>query len=144
MRTQQSSPVDLDRLLADYSNHPIPMNIRAFQFWFLFFLSIAAGDSGAGAADPIGNSIGMRLVPIPAGTFEMGATYGSEEADTDEMPSRTISMPPYVIGAYEITNAQWATVMGKPPSHKGPPDSPVVGVSWHAAVSFCEKLSALR
>lgn len=105
------------------------------------FFGTMAASVAASAADPVVNSIGMRLTAIPSGTFEMGEAYGNDDVDRDEMPPQTVTMRPYFLGSYEITNAEWTRVMGEPPPHNGQPNQPVVGVSWHDAVEFCERLS---
>ena len=74
--------------------------------------------------DPIQNSIGMVLVPIPAGEF----------------------FHPFHLGAMEVTQGQWQSVMGTTPWKgkdlvKEGDDYPVTFVSWDDAVKFCEKLS---
>jgi len=96
-------------------------------------------EPSAKAGVPVVNSIGMRFVPISAGTFTMGV--GSE--------ARQVTLTKaFDLGVYEVTQEQYEKVMGTNPirvpleSFKGP-QKPVVQVSWHDAVEFCRKLSAL-
>jgi formylglycine-generating enzyme required for sulfatase activity len=102
------------------------------------------------------NSIGMKLVRIPAGKFQMGSPRDeANRSDNEEQHEVEISRPFY-LGVYEVTQAQYEAVMGSNPSHfsatgggkdkvKGLDTSqfPVERVSWKEAVEFCEKLSAL-
>lgn len=88
---------------------------------------------------PIVNSIGMPLKLVPAGTFTMGDPLG----DGDERPRRVTLAGPYFIGVAEVTNAQWARVMGGVPSRAQAAEQPVENVSWDDAVEFCRRLSAL-
>ena len=50
---------------------------------------------------------------------------------------------------YEVTQAQWKAIMGKPPEMKGVsrldagPDKPVAGITWHDCLMFLEKLNGL-
>ncbi|MHC4232438.1 MAG: formylglycine-generating enzyme family protein [Planctomycetota bacterium] len=42
---------------------------------------------------------------VPAGTFEMGDHF--EEGDSDELPVHTVTLEPFYISKYEITNRQY-------------------------------------
>ena len=96
--------------------------------------------------DPVTNSIGMVLVPIPAGEFTMGSA-------TDATPHTVIITKPFHLGAFEVTQGQYEKVMGKsnPAVIKSRQLSaagfgknfPVNIVSWEDAVEFCRRLSAL-
>jgi formylglycine-generating enzyme required for sulfatase activity len=90
--------------------------------------------------DPVVNSVGMLLVPIPAGTFTMGDANG----DDDETPHQVTLTKGFDLGVYEVTQEQYEKVMGKNPSKfKGKQKNPVEMVSWNDAVEFCRKLSDL-
>jgi len=89
----------------------------------------------------ITNSIGMELVRIEAGSFLMG----SERGDPDERPVRRVTISrPFYVGRYEVTQEQYAKVMGENPSRFPDPSGPVENVSWEEAKAFCEKLSQLE
>lgn len=61
--------------------------------------------------DTFTNSIGMRFVKIPAGDFIMGAN--DRNAYQCEKPChRVIINNPFYMGVYEITQADWESVMG--------------------------------
>jgi formylglycine-generating enzyme required for sulfatase activity len=98
----------------------------------------------------ITNSIGMKLVLIPKGTFMMGSPESEEgRYDVETQHEVTISKD-YYLGVYEVTQAQYEKVIGKNPSHfqgekiKGSSSNhPVECVSWLDAVEFCKKLSEL-
>jgi formylglycine-generating enzyme required for sulfatase activity len=83
--------------------------------------------------DPLVNSIGIVLVPIPAGEFMMG---------NNSKHLVTITKP-FHLGAFEVTQEQYEKVTGKNPSHYKGPNNPVENVSWDDAVEFCRKLSQL-
>ena len=87
------------------------------------------------------NSIGMRFVEIPAGSFEMGSTVGP-----GEQPVHRVSVPSFWMGVTEVTQAQWQAVMGSNPSHfkKAGRNAPVEMVSWDDAQAFIAKLNPLQ
>lgn len=78
----------------------------------------AHGQNAASTVAPVTvtNSIGMRLLRIPAGSFMMGAVDGDKQAGPQEKPRHrfTISKPFY-IARLELTLAQWEAVMGGSP-----------------------------
>ncbi len=103
----------------------------------------------AKAPKPEANSIGMKLVPIPAGSFTMGSPTSEKDRGTDEGQVRVTITRPFLIGRTVVTKAQWKTVMRSEP-WKGQrcvaagDDAPAVYVDWHDAVAFCRKLTALE
>jgi len=96
--------------------------------------------------DPIENSIGMVLVPIPAGEFTMGSPESEEHRDDDETQHRVTLTKSFHLSRTEVTQGQWEAVMEIAP-WKGAygviegDDYPATFVSWDAAVEFCRKLS---
>jgi formylglycine-generating enzyme required for sulfatase activity len=88
------------------------------------------------------NSIGMKMVLIPPGEFTMGSP-----ARGNEKPQHLIRITkPFYLSVYEITQQQYAKVMGTRPWQgkqyvQDGPDNPATYVSWHDAVEFCRKLS---
>lgn len=81
---------------------------------------------------------GIPLVWVPSGSFMMG----SEDGWNDEKPVRQVNMSGFWIGKYQVTVAQWRSVMGsvpRPNDQQGD-DHPVVCVSWHDVQGFCEQV----
>jgi formylglycine-generating enzyme required for sulfatase activity len=102
--------------------------------------------SASGTTDPPGtitNSIGMKLVPIPAGEFLMGSPDSDPDAYDDEKPQHRVRITrPFFLGACPVTQAEYEQVMGANPSlFKEQPANPVEQVSWYDAVRFCNRLS---
>ena len=87
--------------------------------------------------DPIVNSIGMRFVPIPPGTFTMGDANGQ----VHETPHQVTLTKGFELGVYEVTQEQYEQVMGRKPSEFKGPQNPVENVSWDDAVEFCRNVS---
>jgi uncharacterized protein (TIGR02996 family) len=125
--------------------------------------------SGVGPVTPtLVNSIGMRLVLIPAGTFQMGSPiqgqgnlrkdYGDdwgEWVDQETLHEVQITRP-FLLGACPVTQQEYERVMGKNPSdfsHSGIGKNsvqkldtkhfPVETVPWNDATVFCKALSNL-
>ena len=103
------------------------------------------------------NSIGMKLVQIPAGAFQMGSPDTEADSGQDEHPRHPVRISrPFHLGVHEVTQGQFARIMNERPSFFSPTgpgkdrlrglDSerlPVEQVTWHAAVEFCRRLSNL-
>ena len=90
------------------------------------------------------NSLGMNLVAIPAGSFDMGQADG----DADECPVHRVTISsPFLMAATPVTNEQYERF---DPAHrrlrgrKGlsqEDDEAAVFISWHDAERFCLWLS---
>ena len=61
----------------------------------------------AGVPVAFENSIGMRFVLIPAGTFTMGSPGTEEGRDDDEVQHEVVLTKPFYLGVTEVTNAQY-------------------------------------
>ena len=92
--------------------------------------------------------LNLRMVFVDGGTFQMGATAEqAKDASTHERPVREITMSPYYIGMFEITQEQWQKVMGTTVGELGHDmrgigaDFPMYYVNWDDAMEFCRKLS---
>jgi formylglycine-generating enzyme required for sulfatase activity len=91
----------------------------------------------------ITNTIGMKLVLIPAGEFLMGSPDTDNDAKADEKPQHRVRITrPFYLGATEVTQGQYQSITGESPSnYKGSDDLPVQQVSWNDAIAFCNRLS---
>ena len=88
------------------------------SFSALLCCTLAASFLLAQTPKEITNSIGMKLVLIPKGTFMMGAPESEEGRDkNDETQHEVTISKDYYLGVYEVTQAQYEKVMGKNPSH---------------------------
>jgi formylglycine-generating enzyme required for sulfatase activity len=86
------------------------------------------------------NSIGMEFAVIPAGEF----TMGSNTFEDIEKPTHKVTLTqPFQLGMYEVTQEQYAKVVGTNPSKNKGSANPVEQVSWLDAVAFCKLLSDL-
>ena len=89
------------------------------------------------------NSIGMKMVLIPAGEFLMGSPDSDNDASDDEKPQHRVKITrPFYLGVFPVTQDEYERVMRKTPSRfKGDPRRPVEMVSWTYAMEFCHRLS---
>ena len=94
--------------------------------------------------------IGLEMVAIPGGTFMMGSPPEELEHQDNESPQHSVTVQPFFMGKYQVTQAQWRFVAQLPqvnreleqdPSHFKGDNRPVESVSWEDAVEFCDRLS---
>jgi formylglycine-generating enzyme required for sulfatase activity len=103
-----------------------------------------------------------QTVHVPAGPFLMGSSaeqvrqviadgLGRDFARR-EQPQHSVELGTYRIGRYPLTNAEYQAFVQatghQPPEHwdgesypEGKDDHPVVNVSWHDAVAYCQWLN---
>jgi len=85
---------------------------------------------------------GMHLVFIPAGEFMMGSEKGRHRYTTIVRPVHKVRLTrPFYLGKYEVTQAEWVSVMDANPSHFRGDQNPVEQVSWSDCQDFVKKLS---
>ncbi|MBD3321115.1 MAG: SUMF1/EgtB/PvdO family nonheme iron enzyme [Chitinivibrionales bacterium] len=129
--------------------------LLAILFLFVPFVS----------AQDFTNSIGMKMVEISGGSFEMGGTASTDPlsvksytdvgtGEPDEVPVHTVTISSdFFISEYEVTvdqykqfdpdydHANQVSSEWDQPDDNSPSDRCAI-VSWHEAVAFCEWLSA--
>ncbi|MBN3910068.1 MAG: SUMF1/EgtB/PvdO family nonheme iron enzyme [Nostoc sp. NMS1] len=100
--------------------------------------------------EKLGNSVVLEIVPIPGGKFLMGSPDNELERYDSESPQHTVTIQPFFMGKYPVTQSQWAVVAGlkkvnidlnPDPSHFKGVNRPVDCVSWDDAIEFCARLS---
>ena len=103
--------------------------------------------------DKVGNSFKIHLVPsannlemiwVEPGTFIMGSPRGEKGHEGKELQHQVTLSRGYYLGKYEVTQSQWAKVMGTQPSKFKGPKRPLEKVSWFAAMKFCRRLTEIE
>lgn len=87
-----------------------------------------------------------QLVHINPGQFLMGSPVTENDRFPDEGPQTRVTISTeFWMGKYEITQAEYMSVMGVNPS-AFPEDlnRPVESVSWDDAVSYCARLTSME
>jgi formylglycine-generating enzyme required for sulfatase activity/class 3 adenylate cyclase len=90
-----------------------------------------------------------EMVVLPGGLFTMGSPAAEQGRGRDEGPQREVSIPPFAIGKFEVTFAQWDACLGgggcngySPPDRGwGRGDRPVTDVSWQDAQAYLDWLN---
>ena len=91
----------------------------------------------------LGGGVKLEMVLIPAGEFMMGSPDSEKDVAPDEKPQHLVRITrPFYLGKYEVTQEQWAAVMGGNPSQFKGPRNPVDYVSWINCQTFLGKLNA--
>lgn len=82
----------------------------------------------------------IDMVYVEGGIFIMGSI--DSEADSDEQPLHQVVLNDFYISKYEITQAEWKSVMKNSPSYFKGDNLPVECVSYSNVQLFISKLNA--
>ena len=131
---------DLPTLIASpqvyfQTNVALPQGLR---------LSIPAGPNVGFFRAATWSGVAPVLVNIPAGSFLMGAQPTEAEVSYWEGPPTLVTISrPFLMGKYEVTQAEYQSVMGNNPAYfSGVTNRPVEQVTWTNAMTYCERLTA--
>jgi formylglycine-generating enzyme required for sulfatase activity len=106
--------------------------------------------------EPLATDIGLEMVAIPSGKFMMGSPESEHDSGEDkgyqrESPQHEVTVQPFFIGKYPITQSQWRVIADTPQIERELKPDPskftkidnrsVERVSWEEAVEFCQRLS---
>ena len=81
----------------------------------------ASGVNAQGYPEYTHDESGIEFVALPGGDFAMGSEPGSEtafvlDAEPDEQPRHTVTLSPFLMAKYEVTQAEYALVMDGHPT----------------------------
>ncbi|MDT9236564.1 SUMF1/EgtB/PvdO family nonheme iron enzyme, partial [Limnospira sp. PMC 917.15] len=100
--------------------------------------------------EDLGNGVTLEMVLIPGGTFTMGAPSGEAGSSYAERPQHRVTIKPFLMGKYPVTQAQWQQVASFPklqrdlspdPSDFKGLNLPVEKVSWYDVIEWYARLS---
>ncbi|XHR80786.1 MAG: SUMF1/EgtB/PvdO family nonheme iron enzyme [Gloeotrichia echinulata GP01] len=92
----------------------------------------------------------LEMVAIPGGNFIMGSPKEEAGSDDRERPQHRVTVKPFHMGKYPVTQAEWQAVARLPqinrelepdPSKFKGNNRPVEEISWYDAEEFCNRLS---
>jgi formylglycine-generating enzyme required for sulfatase activity len=101
-------------------------------------------------SEDLGNDVILEMVAISGGTFLMGSPETEEGHRDNESPQHRVTVQPFFMGKYPVTQAQWQAVANLPQlNQKLDPDPsrfkgvkrPIEQVSWFDCVEYVERLS---
>ena len=142
----------------------LPKTINTYQFELITFNSKGKEikqepKEAKYYTEDLGNGVTLDMVYIPGGSFMMG-TEDEEierlvkkydwEVFRLEKPQHQVTVKPFFIGKYPVTQAQWRAIASLPkvnhdlepdPSYFKGDELPVEYVSWENAREFCQRLS---
>ena len=83
------------------------------------------------------------MVWIEPGSFMMGSSVGEVDRKADEGPQTRVTLTKgFWLGRHEVTQREWAEVMGSNPSEfQEDAELPVESVTWTEAMEYCRRLT---
>ncbi|OGR11148.1 MAG: hypothetical protein A2097_04005 [Desulfobacula sp. GWF2_41_7] len=92
------------------------------------------------------NSIGMKFIKVPAGTFTMGSPDSEIRRDKNEILHDVTLTQSFYLQSTEVTQQQWFDVMGTYPSHfeNCGMTCPVENVKYSDVMEFLKRLNEME
>lgn len=118
------------------------------RFWWLFEPS---GSNEQGYPEYRHRETGIVMVRVPGGTFAIGTSQEERERmqeefegwreDSDhDLPQHKVTLSPFLIAKYELTQVEWREVMGNVPSKFQEDQFPIESISWDQCKTFGKKV----
>ncbi len=133
---------------------PIGRDPRTGLWEFAHLKTGEPAERGANGVLARGEALGLVLVLVPGGTFVMGAQREDPGApnfdpyaEPSEAPPHAVTLDPYFLSKYEMTQAQWLRFCGANPSDRragkdkqATLENPVERVTWNECTTLLAKL----
>src|SRR5581483_2614030 len=107
-------------------------------------------DKARAFTQPLNENVNLTMIEIPGGRFRMGSPDSEPWRVIQEGPQHEVTVSPFLLGQYEVTQAQWLAVARWPkvqrdlnpdPSKFKGAQVPVDDITWEDAAEFCARLS---
>lgn len=108
----------------------------SWRFWRLFE---SIGRNEQGLPEYRHRQTGIVMVRVPGRTFMMGSPEDEAGRFVDEL-RHEVTLSPFLIGKFEVTQAIWEQVMGSNPSKFKGESLPMERVSWNECKEFLSKV----
>jgi formylglycine-generating enzyme required for sulfatase activity len=93
--------------------------------------------------DTVYNGDGIEMIWVEGGAFVMGCTNEQKkECNGNEKPTRQVTLSGFYIGKYEVTQAQWLSLMDSNPSYFPGDSLPIDAINIADIEEFLQKLNA--
>lgn len=139
----------LERILEERTDCELSLEYTERGKWYVGQAAVMAGETNVLVAlrEPRSGDVHtlvlpggatMEMVWCPAGNFMMGSPANENGRSANETRHEEKLMQGFWMAKYEVTQAQWRSVMGDNPSaHKGD-NLPVENVRWSDCRKFCD------
>ena len=104
----------------------------------LFSNSMAQSDYTESLTGLTSSQKTLDMVYVKGGTYTRGCSEGDNSCVEGEKPTHKVTLSDYYVGKYELTNAQWKSVMGDNTTAN---NQPKTSITWYDAIEFTCKLS---
>lgn len=119
--------------------------MRYSRTLFIITLVIVAFSMAVAAEKEFTNSLGMKFVLVPAGTFTMGSPPDEPGRSKNEVRHQVRISKSFYMQTTPVTQGAWKKVMGYNPSYRRcGDDCPVDQVSWNDVQEFIVKLNSME
>lgn len=129
-----------------------PLKATRPQYFYRAVTTGTGGDSGAEEPEDQSYQLGqdfvlpgidLEMVAIEPGSFTMGSPDDEQDRGYNEGPPTQVTLSaPYWIGRFELTRAQWKTIMGYLPiGNDGDDQMPVANVGLSDVSTFFRRLN---
>ena len=97
-------------------------------------------------------NVALDMIILPGGVFWIGSPEAEQGRESHEEPLHQVTIEPFCMGRFTITQAQWRAIATLPTIHRSlnpepayikGENQPVEQVSWHDAIEFCARLTKL-